>query len=92
MVKITFTWADSPDDPIYNGKFVISSPKSGQGSVPSKKRSRTDAVDAEEPVSDTFDGVLDLQNLPFDPEEEFLKEVEAATKKRKKEESVVAHT
>jgi len=84
-VKVTYRWADSPDDPIYNGKFVISSPKSGPQSRRLKKSSPTDTDGPKEPISDTADRVLDLQNLPFDPALEFRKAVEAAEKKRKKE-------
>ena len=33
MAKGTFTWADSPDDPIYNNEFVVSSGTSNPESM-----------------------------------------------------------
>ena len=43
MAKGTFTMADSTDDPIYNGGFVISSPKFRPESEQSRKGSPTSA-------------------------------------------------
>ena len=60
MAKGTYKPADSPDDPIYNGGFVISF---------HQRRTRPDEELSPE------ERFPDLQNLPVDPAEEFLQEL-----------------
>ena len=59
MAKVTFRYADSPDDPIYNGGFVISSGTSNRESQQPKKSSPTIA-DGQETTD------LDSEELPPD--------------------------
>ena len=76
MAKGTWKLADSPDDPIYSGGFVISSHNLPQGYAQLKKSSPigTDGQTQEAHVRPE-EQYPDLQNLPFDPAEEFLKKL-----------------
>ena len=73
MVKVIYRPA-SPDDPIYDGRFVISFHNFSQKYEQRKKSSPTAAAEPEAATSSTPEQRYpDLQNLPFDPAEEFLK-------------------
>ena len=76
MAKVTMQMA-SPDSPIYNGKFVISSPKSS----PESKQSSQPSTDGQEVDPSA---PLDLQNLSFDPAEALY---EACKKAHEREEA-----
>jgi len=56
MVKFTYRPVEGPDDPIFDGRIVISSHKRKPKDKPQER-------------------FPDLQNLPFDPAEEFLKKL-----------------
>ena len=76
MVKVIYKPADSPDDPIYDGRFVISFHNFSQKYEQSKKNSQTAAAEPEAGTSSTPEQRYpDLQNLPFDPAVEFLKKL-----------------
>jgi hypothetical protein len=76
MAKFTYRPASSPDDPIYTGRFVISSHGLSQKYEQSKKSSPAAAAGPEEATSLTAEQKYpDLQNLPFDPAVEALKKL-----------------
>ena len=66
MAKIIWKMA-GPDDPIYNGQYIISS-----HNLP--------ADDPDDPVQ-PWEVYPDLQNLPVDPAEMALKEIKKRSKK-----------
>ena len=75
MVKFTYRPA-SPDDPIYDGRFVISFHNFSQKYEQSKRSSPTTAVGPEAETSSIPEQLYpDLQNLPFDPATEALKKL-----------------
>ena len=75
MAKFTYRPA-SPDDPIYDGRFVISFHNLSQKYEQRKKSSPTATAEPEAEASSTPEQRYpDLQNLPFDPAVEFLKKL-----------------
>ena len=68
MAKGTMQMA-SPDSPIYNGEFVISSPKSN----PESKLLRQSLQTGTDGQEETHSPAPDLHNMPFDLGEEALK-------------------
>jgi hypothetical protein len=74
MAKVTYRLADSPDDPIYSGGFMISSHH--RKPVPKKKSPSDTAGNDGGTAQGSEEVYLDLQNLPFDPATEFLRSLE----------------
>jgi hypothetical protein len=74
MAKFTHRFADSPDDPIFTERFVISSSKSNRGSKQSTKNLPTSTAGSTgEAILVTPEKCPDLQNLPLDIAEEVRK-------------------